>query len=245
MEPFPGKIQKCDVTVRRKSKTGKECSYTFKDKFVLTSEQKKWLSRWFPEVENKRLSAVMCISEATLHRLAREQKLTKSEKGMRGIKKRQAAHIKRKCEKNGYYDSMRGKPVSVACMDGLRKYYDDLKNKKRIHPLKILKRQHPFKYRNMMRKKSEERTELIRKEKFRQEHYLKRHTKLRIILTPYRRSQVCRRYNALKRGYIVMDDTSEQGGERYNIYYDDDTIRSEKFENNLIKDGFRVKPYKE
>ncbi|MBO4551507.1 MAG: hypothetical protein J5733_12320, partial [Bacteroidaceae bacterium] len=57
------------------------------------------------------------------------------------------------------------------------------------------------------------------------------------------RSQICRRYSAIKRGYILMEDCSEQGGERYNIYYDDDTERSEKFENNLKNDGFNVKPY--
>ena len=38
-----------------------------------------------------------------------------------------------------------------------------------------------------------------------------------------------------------MEDCSESGGERYNIYYDNQTHRSEKFENNLISDGFNVR----
>ncbi len=243
MEPFPGTLQRSDVSRLCVTKTGKTCCWTFKNQVVLTSEQKKWFRRCFPEVENKRLMEAMGITESTLHRLARKMKLTKSEKGLKGIKKRQAAHIKRTCERNGYYDSLRGKPISDACMEGFKKYIEDVKSKRRLHPLKVMKEQNPRKYKKLMRKRSTERTELIRKEKFRQDFGLPRQTRLRIILTPYKRSQVRRRYNALQRGYIVMSDTSEQGGERYNIYYDDDTVRSDKFENNLRKDGFSVKPF--
>ena len=57
---------------------------------------------------------------------------------------------------------------------------------------------------------------------------------------PYTKRQTSHRYNALKRGYIVMQDCSEQGGERYNIYFDQDTERSPIFENNLLKDGFKL-----
>ena len=185
----------------------------------------------------------MGVTHSTLHRLARQMRLTKSEKGLKGIQKRNGARIKRALEKNGYYDSMRGKPMSDACIEGLKKYIEDVNSKRRLHPLKVMKEKNPRKYKSLMRKRSTERTELIRKEKFRQDFGLPRQTRLRIILTPYRRSQVCRRYNALQRGYIVMNDTSEQGGERYNIYYDEDTVRSDKFENNLCKDGFSVKPY--
>ena len=39
-------------------------------------------------------------------------------------------------------------------------------------------------------------------------------------MCPYTKRQTSHRYNALKRGYIIMEDCSEQGGERYNIYYD-------------------------
>ena len=40
-----------------------------------------------------------------------------------------------------------------------------------------------------------------------------------------------------------MKDVSESSGERFNIYYDDDTQRGEIFEATLKKDGFKVKPY--
>jgi hypothetical protein len=61
----------------------------------------------------------------------------------------------------------------------------------------------------------------------------------------YTKSQTSHRYNALRRGYILMTDCSEQGGERYNIYYDKDTERAEIFERNLIADGFHIKEWKE
>ena len=242
MEPFPGTLQRCNVTKQRRTKLGKIASWTF-NVIVLTKEQKKWFRRWFPEVENRRLMKAIGVTHSTLHRLARQMRLTKSEKGLKGIQKRNGARIKRALEKNGYYDSLRGKPMNDACIEGLKKYIEDVNNKRRLHPLKVMKEKNPRKYKSLMRKRSTERAELIRKEKFRQDFGLPRQTRLRIILTPYRRSQVCRRYNALQRGYIVMDDTSEQGGERYNIYYDEDTVRSDKFENNLCKDGFSVKPY--
>jgi hypothetical protein len=40
-----------------------------------------------------------------------------------------------------------------------------------------------------------------------------------------------------------MEDCSEQGGERYNIYYDNETERAPIFERNLQKDGFHIKEW--
>ena len=59
-------------------------------------------------------------------------------------------------------------------------------------------------------------------------------------VTHYTKSQRNHRYNAIKRGYWVYEDWSEAGGERYNIYYDADTERSQIFEKNLVADGFNV-----
>jgi hypothetical protein len=69
---------------------------------------------------------------------------------------------------------------------------------------------------------------------------LKRETKIRLPLNKFTRRQVCHRSNAMKRGYFYMADCSPEGGERYNIYYDQNTQRSEKFEQNLLKDGFKI-----
>ena len=242
MEAFPGTLQKGFVERTHRTKkgmTGKQ----HKLAYVLTDEQREWLCGWFPEVENKRLMKASGMSASTLHRFAMMFGLKKSEEGLQGIWKRNIAKIKRACERNGYYDSLRGKKPSDACQNGFQNYLQDVKNGKRLSHMKVLKNENPCKYNKMMRTRSKSRKELYRKEKFRQEYGLKRHTKMRIVLYCYTRSQICRRYSAIKRGYILMEDCSEQGGERYNIYYDDDTERSEKFENNLKNDGFNVKPY--
>lgn len=240
IEPFPGELTLKMVSRPFTTKTGRNGCQHIKA-IVLTDEQMAWLCRWFPEVENSRLMEASGMSHSTLHRFAREFGLTKSEKGIRGIKRRQAAHIKRLCEKNGYYDSLRGRPVSEACRKATDQMWQEIREDKREHPARIMKRKNPRKYRKWMQRKSEERKETIRKETRRVLYGLERKTRLKmIILCPYTRRQVAHRYNALKRGYIVMEDCTEQGGERYNIYYDDQTQRTPIFEKNLINDGFQI-----
>ena len=109
------------------TKTGRNGCQHIKT-IVITDEQRAWLCRWFPEVENSRLMEASGMSHSTLHRFAREFGLTKSEKGIRGIKRRQAAHIKRMCEQNGYYDSMRGRPVSEACRRATAQMWQDIRD---------------------------------------------------------------------------------------------------------------------
>ena len=71
---------------------------------------------------------------------------------------------------------------------------------------------------------------------------LERKTKLKVVvLVPYKRSQLHHRCNALRRGYLLDEDCSEGSPGRYVIYYDDETQRSPKFEENCIKDGFTFK----
>lgn len=214
--------------------------------YVLTDEQRAWFCRWFPEEENSRLMKASGMSLFTLHRFAREFGLTKSPEGMKRIKKRQAAHVKRVCEKNGYYDSIRGKQPSEACRKATAQMWQDIRDGKREHPARIMKRTNPRKYRKWMERKSQERKETIRKEKQRVLYGMERKTRLKcIVMCKYTRSQISHRYNALRRGYIIMEDCSEQCGERYNIYYDRETRRAPIFEKNLVKDGFHLKEWTE
>ena len=214
--------------------------------WVLTDEQREWFCRWFPEEENSRLMKASGMTHSTLHRFARELGLTKSPKGIKRIRKRQAAHIKRVCERNGYYDSMRGRQPSEACLKATAKMWQDIREGKREHPARIMKRENPRKYRKWMENRSKERKETIRKEMRRVLYGMERKTRLKcIVMCKYTRRQVSHRHNALKRGYIIMEDCSEQGGERYNIYYDNETQRSSIFERNLLKDGFHLKQWSE
>lgn len=153
------------------------------------------------------------MSHSTLHRFARQYHLTKSKAGMKRIKRRQAAHIKQVCERNGYYDSLRGRPVSEATRQGTARMWQEIHEGKREHPSRVMKRKNPQKYRQYIQHRSEKRRETIRKEFLRVKYGLERKTRLRcIVMCKYTRSQTCHRYNALRRGYYVMEDCSEQGG---------------------------------
>ena len=210
-------------------------------KYVMTDEQKEWLCKWFPEVENTKLMEVSGMRHSTLHRFARELGLTKSVKGLHGIMKRHAKLCKKINEANGYYASLRGKQPSEACRKATVQMWQDIRDGKREHPAHVMKRTNPRKYRKWMQRKSEERKETIRKEKLRVLYGMERKTKLKcIVMCKFTRRQTMHRYNALKRGYIIMEDCSEYGGERYNIYYDEQTERTPIFEQNLLKDGFKL-----
>ena len=245
IDPFPGVLTLQFVDRPFTTKLGKAGCQRVKA-CVLTDEQRAWLCKWFPEEENSRLMKASGMSHSTLHRFAREFGLTKSPKGIKRIKKRHAAHIKRVCEKNGYYESLRGKQPSEATKLGTIRMWQDIRDGKREHPARIMKRTNPRKYRKWMQRKSKERKETIRKEMRRVLYGLERQTKLKcIVMCKYTKSQTSHRYNALKRGYIVMQDCSEQSGERYNIYYDDQTERAPIFERHLLADGFKLLEWKE
>ena len=212
IDAFPGTLTKQLVSVPFVSKAGYKGTQRIWS-WTLTAEQEAWMRKWFPEEENRRLMEVS---------------------GMR-------ASIKRKLEKNGYYASMRGRKPSEACVEAVRNMWQEVRDGKRVHPIHAMKHENPKRYQQYMQRKSEVRKEAIRKEQMRVMYGLERKTNLiNIVMRTYTRRQTSHRYNALRRGYFVMSDCSEQGGERYNIYYDEQTTRSEKFERNLIADGFQV-----
>lgn len=245
IDPFPGVLTQQTVSRPFTTKTGREgCQHV--KAWVLTAEQEAWLRRWFPEEENSRLMKASGMSHSTLHRFARLLGLTKSEKGLHRIMKRQGQKTKRLCERNGYYDSLRGKAPGEACRQATAQMWQDIREGRREHPFAVMKREHPRKYRSLMQRKSEQRKATIRREHARMTYGLERKTRLRrVVMQKYTRSQTAHRHNALRRGYFVMEDCTEGSGERYNIYYDHDTHRSALFERNLTKDGFRVKEWEE
>jgi hypothetical protein len=207
---------------------------------VLNDEQLEWLRRWFPTTENKRLSKAMKISLFKLHEFARENGLTKSEAGMKAIKRRQVKAMVKTNEKNGCYDRKRGRPVSEATREGNRRRWEEERLGLRENVMLKMRRENPEKYAEIMKKRSQERKESIRKEKMRIIYGLERKTRLKIIvMKKYTRSQIAHRHDALRRGYLLDEDCSEGQPGRYVIYYDDKTQRSERFEKNCIADGFR------
>lgn len=220
MKAFPGEIQR--------GKFGA---------ILLTDAQEAWLREWFPVTENGRLIAASGLSAAVLHRFARKFGLTKSARGLYWIKMRQARKIKEKCEQNGWYDHLRQQGISQACLDGFRAY---LKSDRYVNPLLILKKKNPRKYQQKMAERSEARKKLVSKERAKDLFGLPRATALHLPMTRYTTAHTSRRWCAKQRGYIVPDDVREGHGQRWVIYYDDQTQRSALFEANCAKAGFRV-----
>ena len=241
MKPFPGTLTMQFVDRPFTTKTGKDgCQRVMA--WVLTDEQQEWLRRWYPETENSRLMKASGMSHSTLHRFARQMGLVKSERGLKGIIKRTAKRIKTICERSGYYDSIRGQQPSEACRQATAQMWQDIRDGKREHPFRIMRRKNPRRYKKFMQRKSDERKQTIKRERARMLFGLERKTRLRaVVVDKYTKSQVSHRYNAQRRGYIIAADCSEGSGHRYTIYFDDATKRSPQFEQNLLADGFRLK----
>ena len=209
-------------------------------RLIINKEQREWLCQWFPTIENKRLAKAMGISLYKLHCFARELHLTKSEEGWRAIKRRQTKAMAKTNERNGCYDRKRGHAPSEATLEGNRRRWEEYRQGLRESPQATAERKHPKRWQASLKKRSENRREMISKEKRRIIYGLERKTNLKVVvMKPYTRSQLHHRCNALKRGYLLDMDCSEGQPGRYVIYYDDDTQRSARFEANCIADGFR------
>ena len=120
--------------------------------YYLEGELKERFCKLFPKNSNRRMMAWFGISFSTLQRFKHEFGL---EKDMQAIRKQQAKDIKKICEKNGYYASIRGKAPSEACLEATRQL-----RASGFHPIKQIKATNPRKYKRLMRKKSEQRKEL-------------------------------------------------------------------------------------
>lgn len=212
-------------------------------KIHLTDEQREWLALWYPVTENAKLAKAMGIYVDKVRKFAREYGFSKSEKGLKAINLRRVKKATRTNEKNGCYDRKRGKSVSAATIEGQRKRWQKIKAGDLDSPIVHLLKTDPKRYADLLIKKSKERKETICKEKTRMIYGLERKTKLKVVvLNRYTQSQTHHRCSALKRGYLLDTDCSEGSPGRYTIYYDEQTERSKKFEENCIKDGFLIMP---
>lgn len=206
---------------------------------ILDDAQKEWFCKVFPVVENCRIAKAMGVSLETVRRLKNELGLEKSEEGRKAIEKRRAKRASRTCEKNGCYDRKRGHAPSKETMEGIQRRWQKIREGKMLDPVAVFKQRDPQGFEAMKEKRNAKRRETVRKEKLRVLYGLGRKTKLKcVVLTPYTQSQTHHRCAALKRGYLLDVDCSEGTEGRYTIYYDDDTERSAKFEDNCRKDGF-------
>lgn len=198
------------------------------EEYYLEGELKERFCKLFPKNSNRRLMAWFGISFSTVQRFRRELGL---EKDMKAIRKQQAKDAKKICERNGYYDSLRGKAPSEACMEGARKLRAE-----GFHPLKQLKANNPRKYKRLMQKKSEQRKELWRKEQLRAFYGLERQTNLRIPSSPLSHSASSHKHAMIKCCNYFADPL----GDPHIICYDSETQRSARREATAVKYGLKV-----
>lgn len=226
IRPFPGPMQK------KRSNGG--------SKYVLTAEQEQWLRDYFPTHRGDMLRAMMGVSLSTFYRLLKCCGVEKTDAQRARIFRRNAKIGRQTCEANGYYDSIRGKRPSQQCIDGSRAMWQRIHSGEALHPLQKIKKDNPRRYKRLCEERSRKRKMVFKIERLRLMSGLKQETKLNVCAQPFTRSQTCHRNNALKRGYYYYVTRGEQSPERWNIYFDKDTIRSPRFEANLKADGFHV-----
>ena len=199
-----------------------------KDEYYLEGELKERFCQLFPKNSNRRLMKWFGISFSTLQRFKRELGL---QKDMRAIRKQLANDIKKTCEKNGYYDSLRGHAPSEACQEAARKMWAD-----GFHPLKQLKANNPRRYKLIIRKRSELHKEIVRKERMRMVYGLERRTKLRLPLNSLTHAASSCKYMMIRECNYFADPD----GDSHIICYDSQTRRSEKREATAIRHGFTI-----
>ena len=212
---------KWQVPMRPNAKSGMK-------EYYLEGELKERFCQLFPKNSNRRMMTWFGIGFSTLQRFKREFGL---EKDMQAVRKQQAKDIKKICERNGYYASIRGKAPSEACLEATRQL-----RAAGFHPMKQLKANNPRKYKRLMRKKSEQRKELWRKEQLRAFYGLERKTNLRIPASPLSHSASAHKHAMIK----VCNYFADPFGDPHIICYDSETQRSARREATAAKHGLKV-----
>lgn len=212
---------KWQVPMRPNAKSGMK-------EYYLEGELKERFCKLFPKNSNRRMMAWFGLSFSTLQRFKREFGL---EKDMKAVRKQQAKDIKKICERNGYYASIRGKAPSEACLEATRQL-----RAAGFHPMKQLKANNPRKYKRLMRKKSEQRKELWRKERMRMVYGLERRTKLRLPLNSLTHAASACKYVMIRECNYFADPD----GDSHIICYDSETKRSARREATAARHGLKV-----
>ena len=195
--------------------------------YVLEGELRELFIENFPIHSNRRIMQWFGLSHSTTQRFARGLGLKKD---MTRIRKELVRDIKRTCEKNGYYDSLRGKSLPENALIGLRKLYEG-----GFSAISRLKEKSPRKYKKYREKMSESHKDMWRKERLRAKYGLERKTKLNIPFHPMTHKQSsCKHYMIKKYNYFADPD------DRHAVCYDSQTRRSERSERTAIRHGLRI-----
>ena len=195
--------------------------------YYLEGELKERFCKLFPKHSNRRLMDWFGVSFSTLQRFARANGLKKI---MTAIRRELARDVKKICEKNGYYDSLRGRRPSEQCMEATRKLRAD-----GFHPLRQLKKKNPRKYKRLQKKKSEQRKQLIRRERLRLLYGMEQNTKLHLPINPLSSAATSQKYAMIRNNnYFAYP------GHPSWVCYDSETRRSARRETTAIRHGLRI-----
>lgn len=195
--------------------------------YYLEGELKEKFCKLFPKHSNRRIMEWFGLSHTTVRRFKQELGL---EKDMKAIRKELAKDVKKICEKNGYYDSIRGKAPSEACMEATRKIRAE-----GYHPITQLKATNPRKFKRWKQKMSENRKLLWEKERRRVKWGLEQKTKLRVSL--YKLSH---KASVQKNLMISLCNYFSHPEHRSWVCYDSETRRSEKREATAVRYGLHI-----
>ena len=201
------------------------------DTYYLTPELQAHFVRLYPTTMNRDMMRLFGIGFSSLQRIKRKLGL---EKKMQTIRKKQAQLVKKICEDNGYYDSIRGKSPCQACLDAARR-----KRATGWHPMLEVKK-NKKRYEDMLQKLSSERKELFRKERFRVNWEIGKQTNLYIPYDPYGRKRSLFKYSVKAAGYVPGNAYKKD--ERWVIYYTPNTRRNAKREEHGNELGFKFEP---
>lgn len=205
-------------------KVGKRGVLTF---YLPDGELRERFIKLYPIHFNEKLMRWFGISHTTLHRFARKCGLKKD---MKTIKKKHAAAVKRICEKNGYYESLRGKRPSEASMEATRKL-----RREGFVPILRLKEKDPRKYRRMIKQRSINMKRLIADERRRVLFGLPQKTKRRVTLTPMT-SRMSIQKNIMIKTHNYFADKEHPTW----VCYDSETNRSQRMESTAIRHGLKI-----
>lgn len=194
----------------------------------LTEKETEWIIKHYKHTKNNDILFKFGIGESTLHRLARKHGLTKSRQFMQKQQKINADAGYKACEEYGIYEESRKRAVEQ--WKKLKAEGKSLGFKKGENNRSRLSKK---KYAEMIKKMSESRAELIRKERMRVKWGLPQKTRLKVFGGGKMKS--CYRHILKNKGYIV-----ERGCKV--VYYDETTNRSPRSEVSARNYGIRIEP---
>lgn len=198
-----------------------------KKEYYFTAELEAKFRGLYPIHSNRRIMAWFGISFSTTQKFKKKLGLKKN---MKAIKKEQARDIKKICEKNGYYDSIRGRRPSEATIEATKRMWAE-----GFHPMHALKEKNPRRYRKVCEKRGQARREIFRKERLRMKYGLERKTKLRVPLQKLSHAAYSQKSAMITQNNYFADENHTCW-----VCYDSETRRSPKREATAIRHGLKI-----